>query len=143
MLPGDMVHVNHIEGWYKADYLNWSDVKQFKLHRAEADWPEQRADAIGQNGNGGEHYAEAPEAEHSTAHHKRPDGTDLIDEWWERYTPEVARILMWEQVKKYMNRLGKKDPIHIEVSKMADYLARWDKKERELAGVDDKPNTIV
>lgn len=125
------------------DVPDWTHVTQFKLAKLSDDWPEQHADAIGQNDNDGEHYAESPETKHSTAHHKRPDGTDLIDDWWDTYPPEVARVLMWEQVRKYMNRLGKKDPIHIEVAKMADYMRRWDKKERELAGVDDKPNTIV
>lgn len=131
---------------YAADGVQWQNVVKFKLVNAKGkpeDWPEQRADAIGQNGNDGEHYSEAPETEHTTAHHKRPDGTDLIDDWWDTYPPEVARVLMWEQVRKYMNRLGKKDPVHIEVAKMADYMRRWDKKERELAGVYDKPNTIV
>ena len=131
-----------------ADSISWDDVERFKLHRAEADCPEQRSDAIEipppeYDPRDVAFKSEQPETTHSTAHHKRPDGTDLIDEWWKTYTPEIARILMWEQVKKYYGRLGKKDPIHIEVSKMADYLARWDKKERELAGIDDKQNTIV
>lgn len=142
VLYDDVVAVSYGDGDAmvipSSDGIDWPEVKMFKLYRAE-DWPEQRADAIGQNGNDGEHY----ETTHTTEHHKRPDGTDLIDDWWDTYPPEVARVLMWEQVRKYMNRLGKKDPVHIEVSKMADYLARWDKKERELAGVDDKPNTIV
>ena len=123
------------EGLYfpYADVIVWQHVKRFKIPYGTEDWPEQRADAIGQNGNDGEHYAEAPETEHTTAHHKRPDGTDLIDEWWDTYPPEIARVLMWEQVRKYMNRLGKKDPVHIEVAKMADYMARWSEKERGLA----------
>ncbi len=96
-------------------------------------WPEEsRIDAVGQNGNTGEHY----EHTHEVSHHKRQDGSDLIDDWWSEYPPEVARVLMWEQVRKYKNRLGKKDPVHIEVTKMADYLRRWAEKERELAGVD-------
>ena len=95
------------------------------------EWPEGRQDAIGQNGNDGEHY-EKPETTHDVSHHKRKDGTDLIDEWWNKYEPEVARVLMWEMVNKYNNRLGKKDPVHIEVAKMADYMARWSEKEFEL-----------
>ena len=93
---------------------------------------EQRQKVIDQNGNTGEHY----EVTHTTDHHKRPDGTDLIDDWWNEYPPEVARVLMWEQARKYNNRLGKKDPVHIEVAKMADYLRRWADKERELAGAE-------
>ena len=151
----------------KASAFIWVDVARFRLSSKEkeangtaykhisksalsigSDCPEQRSDAIDipppeHDPRDVAFRSETPEATHATAHHKRPDGTDLIDDWWNDYTPETARILMWEQVKKYYGRLGKKDPIHIEVSKMADYLARWDKKERELAGVDDKPNTIV
>ena len=37
-----------------ADSISWDDVERFKLHR-DSDWPEQRADAIGQNGNDGKH----------------------------------------------------------------------------------------
>lgn len=101
------------------------------LPKKDEEWPEGRQDAIGQNGNDGEHY-EKPETTHDVSHHKRKDGTDLIDEWWNKYEPEVARVLMWEMVNKYNNRLGKKDPVHIEVAKMADYMARWSEKEFEL-----------
>ena len=93
----------------------------------DADIRTQNAAAI----EDGEHY-EKPETTHDVSHHKRKDGTDLIDEWWNKYEPEVARVLMWEMVNKYNNRLGKKDPVHIEVAKMADYLARWSEKEFEL-----------
>ena len=93
----------------------------------DADIRAQNAAAIEE----GEHY-EKPETTHDVSHHKRKDGTDLIDEWWNKYEPEVARVLMWEMVNKYNNRLGKKDPVHIEVAKMADYMARWSKKEFEL-----------
>lgn len=146
----DNIHDGAPMFFSSADSVNWADVDRFKLYPADDQiWPEQRADAIGQNGNDGEHYdipqpdydpcdvafkSEAPETEHSTNHHKRPDGTDLIDDWWDTYPPEVARALMWEQVRKYHNRLGKKDPVHIEVAKMADYMARWSEKERGLAG---------
>lgn len=114
-----------------AKGIDWKKVKIFKLTQRLSEWPEQRA--IGQNGNTGEYYEEQPETMHATAHHKRQGGTDLIDDWWNDYQPEIARILMWEQVRKYKNRLGKKDPVHIEVSKMADYLRRWAEKELELA----------
>ena len=123
VLPGDVVEIR-INGRQTSILLsaktvpNWGDVTQFKLAR-ESDQPA--------------HYAEDQETEHYTAHHKRPDGADLIDDWWNDYQPEIARILMWEQVRKYQNRLGKKDPVHIEVSKMADYLRRWAEKEQELA----------
>lgn len=103
------------------------------MNKLTTDQLVQLAEPIVQNGNNGEHYEEQPETTHATAHHKRQDGTDLIDDWWNDYQPEIARILMWEQVRKYQNRLGKKDPVHIEVSKMADYLRRWAEKEQELA----------
>ena len=109
---------------------NWG-FKFTLLPKESEEWPEERQDAIGQNGNDGEHY-EKPETTHDVSHHKRKDGTDLIDEWWNKYEPEVSRVLMWEMVNKYNNRLGKKDPVHIEVAKMADYLARWSEKEFEL-----------
>jgi len=105
-----------------------NDLKFTLLPKESEEWPEGRQDVVGQNGNDGEHY-EKPETTHDVSHHKRKDGTDLIDEWWNKYEPEVARVLMWEMVNKYNNRLGKKDPVHIEVAKMADYMARWSEKE--------------
>ena len=93
----------------------------------DADIRAQNAAAIEE----GERY-EKSETTHDVSHHKRKDGTDLIDEWWNKYEPEVARVLMWEMVNKYKDRLGKKDPVHIEVAKMADYMARWSEKELEL-----------
>jgi hypothetical protein len=59
-------------------------------------------------------------------------GKDLIDTWWEDYPPEIARVLMWEQMRKYKTRLGKKDEIVKEVRKIADYAARWLEKEGEI-----------
>jgi len=68
VLPDDMVIIelsNSIGGsmTVQASLFDWGArgidgmliCKRFKLCRAE-DWPEQRADAIGQNGNDGEHY---------------------------------------------------------------------------------------
>ena len=40
----------------QAVSVDWSKNLKFKLSGASADWPEQRSDAIGQNGNDGEHY---------------------------------------------------------------------------------------
>ena len=39
-----------------AKGIDWKKVKLFKLTQRLSDWQEQRADAIGQNGNDGEHY---------------------------------------------------------------------------------------
>lgn len=115
----------------KIDFSPLDEPSKDNDKEQPLEWPEERQDAIGQNGNDGEHY-EKPETTHDVSHHKRKDGTDLIDEWWNKYEPEVARVLMWEMVNKYNNRLGKKDPVHIEVAKMADYMARWSEKEFEL-----------
>lgn len=60
------------------------------------------------------------------------DGDDLIDQWWKDYPTEVARVLMWEQMRKYNTRLGKKSAIVDEVRKIADYAARWLDKEEGL-----------
>ncbi len=55
------------------------------------------------------------------------DGRDTIDRWADRYAdqPEIFRELMWCQMEKYHDRLGKKDSIVSEVGKIADYAARW------------------
>ena len=41
------------------------------------------------------------------------DGRDTIDRWADRYAdqPEIFRELMWCQMEKYHDRLGKKDSI--------------------------------
>ena len=59
------------------------------------------------------------------ARYTREDGSDTIDKWVKEYTPERFRHVMWAQVDKYHDRLGKKDPIAQEVRKMADYMNRW------------------
>lgn len=53
------------------------------------------------------------------------EGKDLIDEWAETYPIETFRVLMWEQMRKYHRRLGKKDDVRLEVLKIADYARRW------------------
>lgn len=60
------------------------------------------------------------------------DGTDSIDKWAARYTPEEFRVIMWVMVEKYHDRLGKKDLIAKEVRKMADYMNRWANHEENL-----------
>ena len=62
----------------------------------------------------------------------KEDGEDLIDQWWKDYPPETARVLMWEQMRKYNTRLGKKNAIVSEVRKIADYENRWLEKEEGL-----------
>jgi len=55
----------------------------------------------------------------------KEDGTDTIDKWAATRSHEVFREIMYAQVEKYKDRLGEKDPIICEVSKMADYMNRW------------------
>jgi hypothetical protein len=61
--------------------------------------------------------------------YKAADGKDTIDKWAERYTAEEFRVIMWIQMEKYNDRLGKKDTVVNEVRKIADYAARWLEKE--------------
>ena len=60
----------------------------------------------------------------------KADGTDTIDKWAATRSHEVFREIMYAQVEKYNDRLGKKAPILEEVSKMADYMNRWVEYEK-------------
>lgn len=66
-----------------------------------------------------------PEAKGKQDRYLDDKGKDLIDEWAETYPIETFRVLMWEQMRKYHRRLGKKDDIKKEVEKIADYANRW------------------
>ena len=61
----------------------------------------------------------------------KEDGTDTIDKWAATRTHEVFREIMYAQVEKYNDRLGEKDPILEEVTKMADYMNRWVEYEKQ------------
>ena len=61
------------------------------------------------------------------------DGTDTIDKWAATRSNEAFRDIMFAQVEKYHDRLGKKDSIVSEVGKMADYMNRWLEYEKEWA----------
>jgi hypothetical protein len=63
------------------------------------------------------------------SHYVGENGKDLIDQWHEEYPIEIFRILMFEQMRKYNTRLGKKDDIKKEVGKIANYANRWLDKE--------------
>ena len=63
----------------------------------------------------------------------KDDGTDTIDKWAATRSNEVFRDIMFAQVEKYHDRLGKKDSIVSEVGKMADYMNRWLEYEKEWA----------
>jgi len=60
----------------------------------------------------------------------KEDGTDTIDKWAATRSHEVFREIMYAQVEKYNDRLGKKAPILEEVTKMADYMNRWVEYEK-------------
>lgn len=57
--------------------------------------------------------------------YKGSDGKDTIDKWADRYPIEIFREIMWVQMEKYKDRLGKKDEVVKEVRKIAKYAARW------------------
>ena len=61
------------------------------------------------------------------------EGKDLIDRWAETKTPEQFRTIMFAMIEKYETRLGKKDSVVNEVTKMADYMERWRQYEINLA----------
>lgn len=61
------------------------------------------------------------------------NGKDLIDKWEERYSIEEFRVLMWAMIEKYNERLGKKDDIIKEVTKIADYSNRWLQAEKRAS----------
>lgn len=63
------------------------------------------------------------------SHYVGENGKDLIDKWHEEYPIEIFRVLMFEQMRKYNTRLGKKDDIKKEVGKIANYANRWLSKE--------------
>ena len=53
------------------------------------------------------------------------NGDDWIDEFARTSTPEEFRGAMRFTIGKYERRLGKKDPVPMELRKMADYYLRW------------------
>jgi len=65
---------------------------------------------------------------------KATENKDLIDQWAERMSHEEFRAVMFAQVEKYNTRLGKKDVIVNEVTKMHDYMNRWLEYEEEWSG---------
>lgn len=60
----------------------------------------------------------------------KADGTDTIDKWAATRSIDAFRVIMFAQIEKYNDRLGKKDPILEEVTKMADYMNRWVEYEK-------------
>jgi hypothetical protein len=65
--------------------------------------------------------------------YKDADGKlDYIDECTVKFTPEEFRGAMKFTIGKYQSRLGKKDNIVQEVTKIADYANRWLQYEIKL-----------
>jgi len=101
----------------------------------ERDWPEDRADTLGQNGNDGLHYAEHSDGEsalsqalretNKQARYQDAKGDDWIDEFARTATAEEFRGAMRFTLGKYNRRAGKKDELISEIRKMRDYCDRW------------------
>ena len=64
--------------------------------------------------------------------YKSPDGKDHIDVFFETENVDFCRGAMKFTIEKYLKRLGKKDSILKEVTKIADYAERWRQYENEL-----------
>ena len=60
-------------------------------------------------------------------------GDDWIDECARTLTPEQFRGAMMFTIGKYIRRMGRKDDILKEVTKIADYSNRWMEYEREIS----------
>ena len=60
------------------------------------------------------------------------DGTDWIDECAAKFTPEEFRGAMKFTIGKYKKRMGLKDAVALEESKINDYEDRWADYEVEL-----------
>lgn len=68
--------------------------------------------------------------------YKDKNGNDFIDRWTANHTPEEVRGAMSFLIGKYDDRLGKKDSILKEVTKIADYSERWRQYEESLLDQD-------
>lgn len=93
----------------------------------ERDWPESRADAIGQNGPTGDHYPKQ-------ARYQDAKGEDWIDEFARTATPDEFRGAMRFTIGKYNRRAGKKDELISEIRKVRDYCDRWIAYEQAVEG---------
>jgi hypothetical protein len=70
--------------------------------------------------------------------YKQPNGLDWIDKCADSFTEEEFRGAMKFTIGKYLERLGKKDNITLEVTKVADYATRWleyEKSKEEIDGL--------
>jgi hypothetical protein len=87
---------------------------------------EARMDAIGQNGNDGDHYDAAGVVfGGKQPRYQDAKGEDWIDEAARTFTAEEFRGAMRFSIGKYNRRMGKKDELVKEIEKMRDYCERW------------------
>lgn len=86
------------------------------------DEAERRMEAIGQNGNDGDHYDLGPDKQ---ARYQDAEGEDWIDEAARTFTAEEFRGAMRFTIGKYNRRMGKKDDLISEIEKIRDYATRW------------------
>lgn len=59
------------------------------------------------------------------------DGIDLIDFWYMQMSPEEFKGAMKSHIEKYVVRLGRKDDLISELTKIEDYARRYREKLEE------------
>jgi len=101
-----------------------SELESFASPEEDEAWDEaeKRMEAIGQNGNDGDHY-DAPTDKQ--ARYQDAEGEDWIDEAARTFTAEEFRGAMRFTIGKYNRRMGKKDDLISEIEKIRDYATRW------------------
>lgn len=133
---------NTNEWWYKADgnfyYYCGGEYDTWEmLHSTET--------PLGAEGQGHDYILEVPQdipVKQFSKQERYKDivGNDLIDEFGEEESVEAFRGAMKFTLKRYMRRLGKKDSLVSELTKMADYCLRWAEYEKKLGdnGLEDE-----
>lgn len=123
--------------------------KKHGIMENKTEWPEEsRIDSIGQNGATGEHYPQdngmfddalsdkhdlsVTDGFEKQSRYQDKSGEDWINECARTMTPEEFRGAMKFTIGKYVRRLGKKDSVISEVTKIADYAMRWKSYEERL-----------
>lgn len=107
------------------------DMELIEMRTDEWKKGEERMDQVGQNGNGGEHYAELDDFD-KQPRYKGDDGLDWIDEFARDNSISDFRAAMRFTIGKYEKRLGKKDAMSKELYKMSDYYKRWSEVEKKI-----------
>lgn len=112
--------------YWKAVSGKWEVLQQTK-HKPTIEegkpsyWDETRIDAIGQNGNTGEHYTKPHPLLNPDSPHYKILGDDSIEQFEKMFT--VDELKAWAKLSyyKYMFRLGRKDSVESEIKKMKTY----------------------